>query len=258
MPKFKQDSVSKTGSGSRRALWPVITGAFAVCVLALTGCSAPTPNAPGPGSATSDAPSPPTGAPADSYPAVDDVLRELGPAPKPASFSEEQVEEARRAQVEGEWENVLERFPDAQRPDVAFIRYLADDERAQVMVDCLVDRGVDAELSLSGNEVSSSSPPEQEQADAVSHFECRVQFPVRPWPPLTAEQLGYLFDYLEGFTAPCLEAHGNPQPAAPTREFFIENWPQQNWFPGPSLEIMGTPEGSAIEQACPVTPPGFN
>ncbi|WP_157509558.1 hypothetical protein [Glaciibacter superstes] len=220
-------------------------------VISFAGCAAST------GSGTTATPEPtPTPTPtAAAYPMPD-----LGPSPAPAVLTEEGIEQLRLESVEAQWTRVLVRYPGAARPETQFAGYLAGDARLQAMRDCLETHNVTISESRSGWEadapIVSVGPDAQNQEEAVGGFICMTMYPFTPVPAPTDAQLGYIYDYLTQFIVPCYQANGVARAddaAAPTREFFIANWPNQNWFPSPDIAMVDSPEWDAVNDACPPT-----
>lgn len=181
-------------------------------------------------------------------------LPDFGPVPTPSPLTEAETIVMRDAVVETAWAKVIARFPDARRPAVAFTGYY-DEVGAAALVRCLNEGGLSAYLSLDGTAYEVSGLEGEDEDFAIGTWFCQAKFPDRPNPPVTEEQLNYLYDFLVEFTAPCIESFGYTIPDAPSREYFIENWPNQNWFPVPPAD---TEHYGVAMAACPHGPEGFN
>ncbi|PZQ88965.1 MAG: hypothetical protein DI534_09265 [Leifsonia xyli] len=175
-----------------------------------TSASAPTPDAPAAAAVDWDA-------------RFTEFVAENGERPAAVPFADPQVEAERlAANQDRDWQGVVASYPDAVRPDVAFAHWTSDDERRDLGSDlnrCLVEagaelaQGTDAEGRPSG--VEYSFPPTQEATVAV--YACRsLAYPMRPLDGSGAG--GWLWDLASEVLVPCLEAHGIPQAALPTRE----------------------------------------
>lgn len=183
-------------------------------LLALAGCTA----SPAPASDS-----------ADPVPAVDwdarfaEFVAEHGDRPPAVPFADPQVEAERLAAAQDrDWQGVVASYPAAERPAVAFVHWTAPDESIDLDSDlnrCFAAaggdgrQGADADGRPSGIEYS--FPATQEAA--VAAFACRsLAYPLRP---LDGSAGGaWLWELASEVLVPCLEAHGLPQAALPTRE----------------------------------------
>jgi len=170
------------------------------------------------------------------------VLDTLGPFPADSPWTEDEREQALIASSDSYWSRVTMLFPSAERPDVERVAEVSPDESNAQIAACLNEAGVSL---ASPGEFSSSY-----EGDNLAWYACNVRYPTVPRPPVNDEQLGYIYDYLTGFVAPCLEKLGLEVEAPPTRKFFIEQWPNQNWYPAPAVDgELG--ELEAIGKECP-------
>lgn len=189
------------------------------------------------------------------------VTEKLGPVPPHTVYLPDQEEQARIAKVETEWAELLDQYPDAIRPPAVFVRYVDGPERAAAHIDCLAARGFTAQAAPGpegmGGSYSVTNNADEAMAELTAIWACAVEYPRRPSPPFSAEQLAYLYDYFVEFKVPCLKAAGHPQEQAPTREHFITQWPKQNWYPSARIEPLDSPEWAVVEAACPNAPRGI-
>jgi hypothetical protein len=185
--------------------------------------------------------------------ATDDVVAELGPMPAHAEPTPERLERLRQIAQERAWAGLARQYPGMPRPDAALVEYVEPGDGLTRGQRCIAERG--AELPADG---SADGP--QLQANAVATYVCGVQYPTRMRGLLTEEQTAYLYDYWTGFVLPCFEEVGTPSTAKPpTREYFIDNWPYQDWAPSPTdegqpLTFLATDQ---LDLMCPATPDGL-
>ena len=228
----------------------------ALCgVLLLGGCATAQPEPTATPRPVASAP-----APEDSYPApdpdyMDAVIAKLGPVPPGDTYTPEQSEAARLADTDVLWDTVTRSFPDEPRPEYAVVRQIENDEYVETMVPCLEDRGISVTVREGGlgfDVVGATAKV------LVGTYLCQAEYPVRPRPPFTPAQLGYLYDYFVQFKGPCMSElgyHLAPPAKPPTKETFVANWPRQNYNPSPA-EIDNA-ELAALDLACPNFPEGM-
>lgn len=227
----------------RWALLPLL-----IATSCVTGCSA--------GSAPSATPWPVPTASSDpaSSRAVSIPMPDLGPSPAPVPLSDVDRETLRLANLDAQWQSVVSMFPDAKRPDVEFAAYLSEADRAEKLAPCYTESGIKySEGTDENGTVVGLSPSIIDEASAVAIFLCDAAYPHQLVAPPSPEILGYLYDYFTKFVVPCYEANGITNNPAPTREAFITQWPNQNWFPSMG-DVADTADGDAIETACPLPP----
>ena len=206
----------------------------ALVILSLAGCaSAPTPT------------------PSATLSSIDRqaVLAELGnyPADTPWGESESEREQALADTADQWWDFVTQLFPEAQRPAAATVEEIEFGDQGATLGEAL-DRCLDA-AGVSRGGVGTLEWVPTTVDDAVAWYICRVEYPTAPEPAVNDAQLGWLYDYLSKFVAPCLEARGSTIPTPPTREAFILEWPNQNWFPSSSA-APDTEQNAADSTAC--------
>lgn len=122
----------------------------------------------------------------------------------------------------------------ADPPEVAVVRRVTPQESQEVLRGCLRDAGW-PQAADGGIEV----PVGQEEALDLALYVCYQQYPVKEKyaQPLTAAQLGVLYDWWVQHTVPCFEQRGWEVGEIPTREVFLAN---PVWLPAePIAEQAG-------------------
>ena len=177
-------------------------------------------------------------------------MPDLGPLPVPDVLTPEQTEQARLATVDADWSQVTRSYPDAVRPEVVFAGYTPGYTYVDTLDECYVDSGL--ALDRKTDEVGVSrrtGTTVGSEADAVAVYACLTSVMVTP-PPMNAAQIGYYYDYLTEFLAPCYAANGIDNAAAPSRETYIASWPATSWFPSLG-DLYGTSAAAPLIAACP-------
>ena len=216
----------------------LVAGALALALL--SGCASSDPVEPPAASATADP---------DAVVSIE--MPDLGPSPAPDELTEEQREALRMGYQDQFWQNVVAQYPDAVRPADPFTGYTAADDMQDALNACYVSQGLTlgTTIDAEGNSSPGGAEAGTEQ-ESIGMFLCHAKITGPTQPPNDA-QLGYIYDYLTEFLVPCYEANGIENPAPPTREEFIANWPNQNWFPMTGL--FGEDRDYAVNKACPNT-----
>lgn len=213
-----------------------------VVVAALLGCSADTVET----TATPEA----TDAAAQ---VVSIPMPEFAPWPASDPFTDADVEAARIAEADRDWQVVLMRYPDAVRPEVAF-EYVTEANRVDVRRACFEGAGLPIEEGRSGSTdgpVVSVNATTTTTAQEVAAYTCRVAHPdKRTSGPPNAEQLGWIYDYLTEYYGPCLAENAIEVPPAPPRDEFVANWPNQGWFPSNTRPMPDPEWDAALSEAC--------
>lgn len=204
---------------------------------------------------TTSNPPQPSASPNDSAALLATVLAELGPFPPSTPLSADEQEAALVAADDSYWAQVLAVHPDAERPAVDRVKAIQSSEYASIQKECMRSEGqVVPETSgeAFGWEFNITL------AGDLAWYTCAVRYPAAPRPPLTPAQLGYFYDYLTQFTAPCLDALGSKADTPPSRNDFVTKWPNQRWFPAPTNVQPADPEFSAAAKLCPTRAPGMD
>ncbi|WP_157428060.1 hypothetical protein [Agromyces salentinus] len=224
-----------------------MTAVPALLTLLLVGCTASPAGADEPTAAASD--------PVDAIVSI--PAPEFAPVPAPDQpLSEAQSEAERITQLELKWQGVLAQYPDAVRPEVAFEGYLTDEDEAAVLGACYEDADLSVVPSTpadtagySGLNYSAST-----EADLIAGWACNAAHSTKATtPPPNDDELGWVYDYLTSFYAPCLEANGITVESAPDRDAWIESWPEFGWFPSAAADqrFLDREMDAALHEACP-------
>ena len=183
-------------------------------------------------------------------PELTQALLEIGPYPTPEPLSESDRQALLEEQIDNAWAELLLAYPSAERPDVEVIATVSGEEYRDARRDCLRDLG-----EIVGDD--DDWEPDATEASALLGYTCDAQYPIAPGPPVTDDEIGYLYDFLITFTVPCLERLGMENPAPPSRSDFVSKWPQQHWWPKAEGVEMGSPEEIAVYDTCPSSPPAM-
>ncbi|GAA2031080.1 hypothetical protein GCM10009819_13660 [Agromyces tropicus] len=184
-------------------------------------------------------------------------MPDLGPVPEPDPPLTDAESEAERIRTaDGDWAGVLAQYPGAARPADPFDSYVTEAEYVEVMQACYESAGLDLEFGystpdLSGPPASVSAMPSDE-GQAVAAWSCRAAHPFEVVAPLANEaELGWIFDYLSRFLAPCYAANGLDNPPPPTREEWVSAWPGYLWYPTTGDRPLDPEFQAALDEACP-------
>lgn len=163
-----------------------------------------------------------------------------GGAPTPSSFPSAAGSSSIPGQS-GQGENQLARdLKITAPPAVSVIREISPQESQEVWTACLRDAG----WPESGPDEGILIPPGQEDSFNVAYYTCHQQYPVegRFTEPLTAEQLGVLYDWWIDHTVPCFESRGWDVGDIPTREVFLAD---PEWLPAERIAEQAGPDVEA-------------
>lgn len=179
----------------------------------------------------------------------------LTPPAPPPPLSEEEKSARYHADRELEWARIVQWFPEAERPDVEFEAYIPLDDWPTVMVECLAEQGVDAQVGYDGEGVSTSGDFETGQ---IAMFVCNGRFPVDPsyFQPWSDDEVLYLYRYYTEVLAPCIQDLGIVPADAPSLEEYRQTLRDGGyWMPIP--EMLPREDHVLIYQSCEVSPPGL-
>jgi hypothetical protein len=223
-----------------------------MALAALTGCAAGIGIGIGIGDGVGEAKATPE--PTDAADQVVSIpMPEFEPWPAGDPFTDADVEAARIADADRDWQGVIARFPDAVRPEVAF-EYVTEANRVDVRRACFEAAGLPIEEGRSGSPdgpVVSVNATTTTTAQEVAAYTCRVAHPdKRTSGPPNAEQLGWIYDYLTEYYVPCYAVNDIVVPPAPPREEFVANWPNQGWFPSNTRPMPDPEWDAALSKAC--------
>jgi hypothetical protein len=229
-----------------RASWCLALSVASISALA--ACAAPPAGAEG------------SAAPTDPETAVVSIeMPEL--APYPASdppLTEAESEAKRLEDADRRWQGVLASYPEAARPDVAFEGYVTDENRIEVLRACYEAAGLQVDEGRTAGNLD--GPPDSigwsagSEADMIAAYVCDTAHPTKVTDPGANEaELGWIYDYLTAFYAPCLAAKGIAVPKPPGREVWVETWPGYVWFPsvGDDERFRDPEMDAALQEACP-------
>lgn len=165
-----------------------------------------------------------------------------------------EVEELRLAGQEERWTSVVQAYPDAVRPAIEFEGFVElGPERYDVLADCYESFGVPLSSADDPGNLGVVSAGGSTKEAAIATFICESTHPSPVFAPLTDEELGWFYDYLTEFVAPCYKANGINTPAPPSRADFVAEWPQQGWFPtAPEHFFENEALNQALREACPI------
>ncbi|MGR0318680.1 hypothetical protein [Agromyces sp. ZXT2-3] len=222
-----------------------LVAASALTFVALAGCATDTPDTP---AATPD--------PASETKLVLIPMPHLDPVPEPAPpLTEDESEAARLADADAQWEALLVTHPDAVRPADPFDTYITEDERVEVRRACYDTAGLQVEEGRAATDpdgpVVSVSPLTANEAEAIAAWTCEASHPVeRTAAGPTDAELGWIYDYLVAYSAPCLAANGFENPPPAPREEWVAKWPDYVWFPGTGTAPIDPNREQAVFELC--------
>ena len=138
--------------------------------------------------------------------------------------------------------------PDAPRPDVDFVRYVAPDDTADTYAACMTDAGFpDYDPYATAND---------NVGQTRALFVCISEYPLEPryYNLLTTGQLEFLYDYYQEAVVPCLTGAGVEVGTVPTREQFskpLQGGGAYLWDPWQGLGDLGQQEFLSLSLRCP-------
>jgi hypothetical protein len=201
-----------------------------------------------------------TATPTDPTSAVVSIeMPDLAPYPEPDSPLTEAESEAKRLEAaDQQWQGVLSSYPEAVRPTVTFEGYVTDENRNEVLRACYEAAGLQIEEGRTSENLG--GPPDsvgwsgQGEADVIAGYACATAHPTKITSPGPNDaELGWIYDYLTNFYAPCLEANGIEVPEPPGRDVWVQTWPGYVWFPsaGDDQRFWEPEMDAALQEACP-------
>ncbi len=150
----------------------------------------------------------------------------------------------------------------AHPPEVEIVRWLNPEERVDVMVACLRDKGVDARRTDDLG-YRMTSPPGQEEQTNLARYVCSGQYPVRldiARPP-TGQEQRWLYDHLIRVWLPCAEDEGYSDLTRPSFDDYASALQQGTVDPVMvELHQSYSPDQWVAEElweACPYWPEGY-
>lgn len=157
--------------------------------------------------------------------------------------------------VEVEWADLSARYPGADRPDVAWQRFITRAEEPAVLTACLTAQGIDVLATPSGPSVA-AAPGEEERVD-LAWFACGVQFPLDPneFLPFTDAELDYWYAYVVNDLAACLAERGHVIHPPATAGAFREAYRAASWLSYSEVVVSDPDALERLERECPPIPP---
>ncbi|WP_157432157.1 hypothetical protein [Agromyces italicus] len=192
-------------------------------------------------------------------------MPDLAPYPEPdPPLSEAESETKRLENADARWQRVLASFPDAVRPADPFEAYVTDENRNDVLRACYEAAGLQIEKvhaadNADGSPDSIGWTGSGSEAELIAAYACDTAYPTKTTRPAPNDtELGWIYDYLTDFYAPCLAANGIEVPEPPEREVWVESYPGFAWFPsvGDDPRFMDRDIDAALQNACP-DPDGY-
>ncbi len=143
-------------------------------------------------------------------------------------------------------------------PELAVDRWIAADQWAPTIVDCLADAGFPGVRSADGGErldysgIRTIDPRVLFEIDVAS-YTCQAKFPVREWfaDDVRAVEAPWALTYTRDVLVPCLLAAGFEVPPVPSNDDFARTWRTEAQFDTYGL-IAGSPATVARARSdCP-------
>jgi hypothetical protein len=194
------------------------------------------------------------------------ALAACAPTPhKPAPGLESTVLERDRIASEAHENNVAraaaflrDKWGPVPLPELAVDRWVAADQWAPTIVDCLADAGFPGVRSADGGErldysgIRTIDPRVLFEIDVAS-YTCQAKFPVREWfaDDVRAIEAPWALTYTRDVLVPCLLAAGFEVPPVPSTDEFARTWRTEAQFDSYGL-IAGSPATVARARSdCP-------
>jgi len=157
------------------------------------------------------------------------------------------------------WEEL--QLDDAKRPPDPTVEYIAPDQWATVLSQCMTDRGFDDYVESGGGLQLGNYLADEEESIAWYLCQSTYQSDPREFGGFNTSQLEYLYDYNRDILVPCLEGHGiNVDTAPPRSQAARIDGDSVGWSPYYFLRSTFDPLNDAqdrrIYEACPPFPPG--
>ena len=186
-------------------------------------------------------------------------MPELAPYPESdPPLTEAESETKRLEDADQRWLGVLSSYPEAVRPEVTFAGYVTDENRIGELRACYEAAGLQIdEGRTAGNP---DGPPDSigwsggGEAEVIAGYACDTAHPTKiTHPGANDAELGWIYDYLTAFYAPCLAANGIAVPEPPGRDVWVDTWPGYVWFPsaGDDQRFWEPEMDAALQEACP-------
>ncbi|WP_181149800.1 hypothetical protein [Arthrobacter sp. MYb227] len=142
-------------------------------------------------------------------------------------------------------------------PEVERIRYVTEEEWANVKAKCLTDLGFPSTVESDGS-VQTLSVSDQDEALAEASYTCSIQYPkdLRYAQAFTRTQLRIIYAYFRDELIPCLQNLGLETGQQPSEETYVEGivTGTAEWTPYDDANIDAI-DVKARESDCPSMPP---
>jgi hypothetical protein len=123
------------------------------------------------------------------------------------------------------------------------------DEVVAAKLQCLVDQGWPVEANGPRGISAEKVPVAQNFQAQVDELRCEAGLALPDMSTTTSSDVGRLYDFLVGQIAPFLEAEGFDVPEPPSRDAFMENYPNVDWSPWGS--VPDSADHAALDKQCP-------
>lgn len=142
-------------------------------------------------------------------------------------------------------------------PEVERIRYVSQEEWAEVQASCLTNLGFPTTVEEGGS-FSTKITEDQDEAAAEASYTCELQYPqdLKYAQALTRTQLRTFYAYYRDSLVPCLQGLGHDTGSLPSEETYVEGMASGSapWTPYDSMDLAST-DTSEMNQKCPPSPP---
>ena len=187
---------------------------------------------------------------AAAIPFVALLLAGCSAAPAPAGLSSGAVDQLVAERRDVLWEAYLGSAT-IVRPDVDMVTYVPPDRLTARYVSCMHDAGYSG-VHEYGDGISLGPATANEVEGYLALWVCTAQYPVHPalMGHLSAEQRGYLWDFWDARTVPCLRSLGLEVPDLDDRAAFVESPGGYGFSPYERVD-PGELGWNGIDEACP-------
>lgn len=179
-------------------------------------------------------------------------MPDLGPRPTSEPLSDAEAEQKRLELADSHWATVIAQYPDAVRPQIEFAGFIAPETHLETMRTCLEASGIEIATAVTADgEPAGFEIVDPTVESSIAYYACDVAHPVRPIAEPSDAELGWAYDYLTRFVAPCYEANGIENEPAPPREEWVAAWPEFVWSPSTGDLPLDPERQAALDEACP-------
>ncbi|MGR0320616.1 hypothetical protein [Agromyces sp. ZXT2-3] len=176
--------------------------------------------------------------------------------PEPAPpLPDAEIELARLADADAAWDRLLSTYPDAERPADPFETYIAESDLLEVRRACYDTAGLQIEEGHAATDPDGPAfainPLPASESEAIAVWVCETVHPIkRSAAGPTDAELGWIYDYLVAYSAPCLAANGIDNPPPAPREEWVSKWPDYVWFPNMGTAPIEPEREQALFELC--------